>query len=160
MLTMRSLLTFTVVAALLGCAANGPAFVPAPVPVHASKQALVYVYRPNALALGGRAASIHLDYLNVADLSRNGYTWLHAAAGSHRLMQTWPGDVSRKQVELPVVWEAGRTYYYRLSTGSAAEAPGMLITWTLAEVSAETALREIQAARHQPTFALPAVHAQ
>lgn len=143
------LLTFLL---LSGCAATGPAFTPAPHPDANAKQALVYIYRSDTFAFGGRDAYFYVNGVNVADLSRNGYTWFHAPAGTHQLVQKWPIDVSRQSLEGKVEWIAGETYYYKLLTDSESSHPTLTLRWRLAAVSPGIAEAELRATKYQPAI--------
>lgn len=149
---MKTQLTLLATIVLSGCAATGPAFTPAP--VSNAKKALVYIYRVDSFALGGRDAYFYVDDQNVADLSRNGYTWFHAPAGKHELKQKWPVDVSLyKKLETSVNWESGHSYYYRFVTFSGESSyPTIKIHWHLSEVPAGVAMNEMQTSKLQEAF--------
>jgi hypothetical protein len=133
---------------LTGCAAMGPKFTQAPAPN--TDSALVYIYRNNSLAWGGRDAYFYVDDINIADLSRNGYTFFKVKPGVHKLKQKWPIDLTLglKKLELSAQWEAGKTYYYEFSTDAMANK----IYWTLQLTAESDAIGSIQATRLQPAF--------
>lgn len=152
-LNTRRLFTLAVISfTLAGCAATGPVYQPAPQP--GADQALVYIYRPNNFALGGRDAYFYVDGINVADLSRDGYTWFHVPAGPHTLMQKWPVDVSTfGKLEKSVNWQPGQTYHYQFVTDvGSGGVSGVVVKWTFSEVSAETARQEMVDKKLQPAF--------
>jgi hypothetical protein len=141
-----------VIALLSGCAAIGPDYSPAPPP--AADQALVYIYRIDNMALGGRDAYFYVDGVNVADLSRNGYTWFHVKAGTHGLKQAWPFDMSRRMQPLigAFDWKPGRTYFYRFEADGDFYLFVNHFRWTLLEVPAQQAQLEIADKKLQPAF--------
>ena len=149
---MKLLLVIFGALVLTGCAATGSAYTQAPQPQ--GNQSLVYIYRVDTFALGGRDAYFYVDGTNVADLSRNGYTWFHAPPGDHVLQQKWPIDVSMFQkIEAPVTWEAGKSYYYRFVTLGGDGRPGTItIRWQLSQVSESQAQQEMTNTKLQPAF--------
>jgi Protein of unknown function (DUF2846) len=150
---MKSHIAMFAALLLSACAASGPDFSTAPAPIPESKQSLVYIYRPDTFALGGRDAYFYVDGINISDLSRNGYTWFAAPAGKHVLTQKWPIDISiTDKLDLPVNWEPGKTYYYRFTTTATTGYPGLTIHWQFGRVTQEVALEEIQTTKLQPAF--------
>jgi hypothetical protein len=137
---------------MAGCAAMGTDYAQAPQPQ--ANQALVYIYRVDTYALGGRDAYFYVDGTNVADLSRNGYTWFHAPSGKHVLQQKWPIDVSMfKKLEIPANWEPGKAYYYKFVAFGGDSLPGTItIRWRLSEVSESQAQQELKDTKLQPSF--------
>ena len=136
---------------LSGCAATGQSYTEAPKPKET--EALVYIYRVDSFALGGRDAYFYVDGTNVADLTRNGYTWFHAPAGTHKLAQKWPIDVTfNSKMELPVTWEPGQTHYYRFIASMGAPGSMNLFEWELAQVVEEKAIAEMKNTKLQPAF--------
>ena len=94
-----------------------PGFRPAPTPKDG--YVLVYIYRNGAFARQGlKDAFLYLDDVNVADLSHNGYTWLHVPLGAYQVVQRWPLEIFPfrnpfiKDVAFIGHWTANRTYYY------------------------------------------------
>jgi hypothetical protein len=110
---MTRTLLIVALLSLAGCAANKPAFIIAPKPE--GNNALVYLYRSNADTNGDVRADFYLDNVNVANLERNEYTWMHIPAGKYVLHQKWAGDSADNQ-KVSVVMQAGNVYYYRLAT--------------------------------------------
>ena len=139
-------------ALLAGCAATGvPYTTPAPQP--GATDALVYIYRPDGDGLKLRDAYFYLDDVNIVDLSHKGYTWFHVPAGDYTIKQKWPADVTlgMKTLEIPVRWQAGGTYFYRLHT----RVDVVSLRWRLGQVPPEEAVRELPACRLQPATGLP-----
>lgn len=147
---MSRFLSLLAALCLCGCAAVGPSFEPAPAPD--GTKAVVYIYRLESFALGARDAYFYVNDQNVVDLSNNGYTWFSVPAGDYVLKQKWPINVTfgMKTLEMPVRWEGGKTYYYRLATGAGNAPVGISIRWTLSEPPASVAREEILKAKHQP----------
>ena len=152
---MKPLLLSILVLLLSGCAAIGSPYTPAPSPPE--NQSLVYIYRHNNFALGARDAYFYIDEINIADLSRNGYTWFYAPAGKHVLEQKWPIDVSMfSKLETSVNWEPGKTYYYQFFTTTGDALPGHItLQWQLSEVAKIQAEREMMETKLQPAFGAP-----
>jgi hypothetical protein len=147
----RAVLILTM-ALLSGCAAIGPQYAAAPPP--AQDQALVYIYRVNTMALGGRGADFYVDDVHVVDLRRNGYTWFHVKAGPHGLVQTWAADLAWKteKIAQAVDWDAGKTYFYRFDVTGEIAYGAMKWNWTLSEVPARQALLEMSDKKLQTAF--------
>jgi hypothetical protein len=82
----RSILILIVL--LSGCAATGPAYKAAEEP--SGGFALVYIYRPDSLTYGARAANFFLDDRSVAEIRSNGYSYFYVKPGTYRLRQKWP----------------------------------------------------------------------
>lgn len=133
---------------LSGCAAIGPAYSPAPSP--APDQSLVYIYRSNTMALGGRGADFYLDGVHVVDLRRNGYTWFHAKADRHALSQAWAPDLARTMAGVIryVDWKPGQTYFYRFEV----EGDIGVFRWRLTEIPARQAEAELADKSLQPAL--------
>lgn len=105
------------IVALSACAASGPIYSPAPAPK--ASDALVYIYRPNGFVLGGRDAYFQLDGKNVVHLSAAGYTRIYLQPGAYEMVQSWPIDlIGFKSLHVPLTVSAGKTYYYRFTTGT------------------------------------------
>jgi len=155
-MVIRKEIAALALAGLTGCAAIGPEYQAAPAP--GPDEALVYVYRTNSQALGARDAYLYVDEINIADISRSGYTWFHVPAGRHKLVQKWPIDVSAsKRIEMDVDWQAGKTYVYRLTTSMGSILPtglglSMTLNWQLYETSLENARPELFQTNYQPAF--------
>jgi len=139
-------------ALLAGCAATGAPYT-APAPPPGVNDALVYIYRPDSRALMLRDAYFYVDGVNIVDLGNRGYTWFHVPSGDYVFKQTWPADVTlgMKTIEIPVRWQAGGTYFYRLHT----TLDFMALRWRLGQVPPEEAVRELPACRLQPAAGLP-----
>ena len=92
-----------------------------------------------------RKAKFYVDSVHVADLNAKGYTWLHVPQGTHTLTQRWPIDTLTQTIGGPIRFVAGRTYFFRLTSGSNyAE-----MYWQLAEQPWNTAAAEIEECRYQ-----------
>lgn len=151
------LILLIVALALAGCAAaTGPLFQQASSPEPG--KALIYIYRPNSFVLSARTAYLHVNAKKVADLSTEGYTKILLEPGTYKLRQTWPFDlVGFRDLELPLVVEASKTYYYRFQSfaGGRAECPsgGFCYAWSLRQVTAADAMPEISQCRFQAAIA-------
>lgn len=138
---------------LSGCAATGPIYQAAPEPKESD--ALIYIYRPNSFALGGRDAYFYVDDVNIVDLSNEGYTWFHLPAGEYSLKQKWPLDVTlgTHTIEIKVKWLPHQKYYYRLNTnvgfGYQIGYSTIKYEWQLTEVPVEQAVGEISTCKLQ-----------
>lgn len=138
---------------LTACATQAPTDQAPPRPEANHHQALVLIYRANTLGLDTREASFHVGEIPVASLRRNSHTWFLAPTGEHRLTQNWPVDVPLAQsLQGTVEWQAGQTYYYKLSTESQLEDTRTTIRWRFASVSEETAEAELKSTRYVPAL--------
>jgi hypothetical protein len=155
--TKRSLIHYSrtwaillVTLVLASCAASGPLFQSASPPD--SGKALVYIYRPGGFALGARDAYFYVNDKNVADLSSEGYTHFSLDPGTYNIKQKWPMDlIGFKDLDLPLVVSANRTYFYRFFSGIADSCPydKICFKWSLQQVTESAAKTEISKCRYQ-----------
>lgn len=142
---------------LVGCAATGPTYQAASSP--SSDAALIYIYRPDSLTYGARAAHFFVDDKSVANVNSNGYSYFYITPGSYRLRQKWPGLLSDsgddRELNIPISVNAGSTYFYRFETWSSDN----LFTyngitykqnWRLSEVTPSQAQSQIVETKFQP----------
>ncbi len=99
----------SVVVFLAGCAASGPAFVPAE-NVDIENKALIYVYRPDSLAGGNVTPRIYIDEIDKGLLKNNGYLVCSIRSGT-RMIEATSWGAKRLTMYLDVI--AGREYYIR-----------------------------------------------
>lgn len=148
---MKSLAAILSALILSACATQTPTNAPPPRPEANSHQALVVIYRANTPGLDARDASFHVDDTPVASLRRNSHTWFLAPVGEHHLTQNWPVDVPLAQsLQGSVDWQAGQTYYYKLSTESELVDTRVTIRWRFASVPEEMAQAELKSTRYVP----------
>lgn len=138
-----------------GCASMGSLWETSPqpslqpvVPEPTTTDALIYIYRPTALANGAQDAYFYVDGINIADVSNGRYTWFYAPAGEHTLKQKWFGLFLVRGLELKTNWLPGQTYFYRFDLSTI-----LIANYSqLSEIPAEQAKSEISCCRHQPAF--------
>lgn len=152
----RYLLLACAVSALAACAATGPLFTPSDVPGGA---ALLYVYRPDSQALGGRTAAIEVDGRRAVGLKNNGYAVIRLAPGTYEITQRWDawlGDRSelREARSRRIEFTPDSMTCLRLTTQAvrdvgAGPAGGMGVSfaWQLMRVPVEDALPELSRTR-------------
>ena len=136
---------------LVGCAATGPTFSPAPVVDPDATN--VYIYRRTALALGGRAVYVFINDVNVFDLNSGGYSWVSLPAGDYKLTQKWGFDMLAKPLVLDIQVKPKQVRYFSFETnlcnGGYKE---ICLGWRLREESPEVGSAEIQKAKFQENF--------
>jgi hypothetical protein len=142
---------------LASCVAQGPAFTEAP---PSGSKSLIYIYRVKSFALSAETAGFDVDEKRVATLDPGGYTYFYAGPGRYELKQFWPLGLLTvtepglwQYIRQPLAVSAGETHYFRFGTavgGSSTYRPGIEIRWTLMEVPAEVARREIADEKFQP----------
>lgn len=152
-MTLSRLLSAAALLLLSACAATGPVFEPVAAP--ARGYAVVYVYRPDRAPVSEAPASLYIDNVRFASLWTNGYTVLHLPARQFTLRQDWPMVKDDAQtIRVPLALDAGGTYYYRLDfkrvPGPKERGLKMELQWTLAPMSKEEALQELQSAKLEP----------
>lgn len=108
--------------ASLGAAAiSTPAWASKPDPVMAPRppgpdEALFYVFRPWAFALGGRAVLIRFNGVKAIKLATEQYSWIYLKAGDYQAALT--GDLELGLLSPPrggaITLEGGRTYFNRI----------------------------------------------
>jgi hypothetical protein len=143
---------------LAACSATGPKFSAAAQPI--KNEALIYVYRPNALFYGAIQSHFYLDDNKVASLNKEGYTAFYVPSGAHIFKQHWTGmEYAHQTIKFPVELAPGETYYYRLTIGfegfnSAPAYRGVSAThkWVISRVPESEALSEIELTNYQPPF--------
>ena len=150
-----------VITVVSACSATGPVFSEAPGPK--KTDALVYIYRPDAIYYSGIQSHFYLNDVKVASLNKKGYTWFYAPKGDYALKQHWTGmdgenQIITRNIKLP---PEGRVFY-RLTIGLEdfrAQYPGFKAThsWVLSEVTESQALIEMRDTRFQPPFDLDKV---
>jgi hypothetical protein len=147
----RSLIVLVAIL-LAGCAASGLLYQPANSPP--KDFALVYIYRPDALAYGARAAHIFVDERHVLNVNSNGYSYFYIKSGSYRLRQKWPsliGGYDDGELNIPLSVQAGETYFYRFNTwvskSKGIPPPGVAVAlkihWQLSEMAYSQGTAEI-----------------
>ncbi|MFZ6646151.1 DUF2846 domain-containing protein [Undibacterium sp. TJN25] len=141
---------------LTGCAANGPAF--SPVKSAEKNSGLLYFYRENQFRAGGRTAYFYVNDVNVFDLDRNGYSWITLPAGTYRLKQKWPVDITTKAIEGDIEVRAGETQYFSFRVGSCRNPDhwesGRCFGWELRKEQEATGMTDIEDKKFQENFGL------
>lgn len=161
----KRLLPLIAAAMLTACvSAGGPQFVPAPKPT--SNDALVYIYRPDAMFYSGIRSHFYLDGARVASLNKNGYSAFYVPAGSYTLKQNWPGmDNEKQRITAPIEFKPGEVSYYRLTIGlkDFGMGPGVWASatheWAITKVPESEAEGEIMRTHYQPPADAPMIRA-
>lgn len=144
-------------ALLAGCAATGPTYQEASAPT--SDAALVYIYRPDSLTYGARAAQFFVDDKNVLDVNSNGYSYFYVSPGTYRLRQKWPGFIfgngDDRELNVPLTVKAGQTYFYRFETWSSDNTStyngiSYKLNWRVSEVGSSQAKSQLAETKYQP----------
>ena len=135
------------------CTAVGPAF--KPVERVDAKTTLVYIYREESFALGGRSAYFYINDINVFDLAPGGYSWVTLPSGIYKIKQKWPLDVSWKSIEITLEVKPGETRFYDFYTGACpVGSQPICIEWTLRSIPSDSGKRAILNKKFQPNFGL------
>lgn len=144
------------VALLGGCAATGPVF--RPMEKVEPGNGLVYVYRVDTFAGGGRSTPLYVEDVHVFDLKAGGYSWLSLPAGKYKLRQELPWNLVTKSNELVLDVRSGETSFYAVSTATGSCLTGQPscigICWTLRNVNAQVGRSEVADKRFQENTGL------
>lgn len=143
---------------LSACSATGPKFSVAAQPT--KNEALIYLYRPDALFYGGIQSHFYVDGNKVASLNKEGYSAFYLPPDAYMFKQHWTGmDNANDTVHFPVELKPGETRYYRLTIALESfgiEPGGQFISashkWIITNVPEPEALNEIGLTMYQPPF--------
>lgn len=135
-----------------GCSASGPIFSEAPPP--GKTDALVYVYRPDAMFYSGIQSHFYLDDVNIVSLNKNGYSWFLVPAGAYSFKQHWSGMKAQSQtISFPAEFHSGQKKFFRLNIGIAGTGyKSVTHGWVVTEVPEAQALQEMRELRFQAPF--------
>ncbi len=151
---LRAICAQVIVVALLGgCAATGPVF--RPVEKVNQGDGLIYVYRADAFAGGGRSTPVYVDDVHVFDLRAGGYSWFSVPAGRYKLRQDLPWDLVTQSNELVLDVRPGETSFYSVSTEVGdCKIASKCIRWILRNVNGHVGQSEIEDKRFQENAGL------
>lgn len=161
---IKGFLLALAIIAITGCSATGPVFSEAPAPK--KSEALVYIYRPDAIYYSGIQSHFYLNDVKVASLNKEGYTWFYVPAGEYVLKQHWTGMEGENQIiTRSIKLSPEGKVFYRITIGLQdfrSEYQGFKAThrWALTEVPEPRALIEMRDTRFQPPFDLDKAVAQ
>ena len=158
---LRQALVTLVVAFLAGCTATGPAYQAAPAPER--DQALLYIYRPESMALGARTASFRIGGVHLGELLSGGYTRVYLKPGYYKVAQEWNAwafdmqNMSRT-LEIGIEIEPGETGYVEFNTEITTVGGMRMFRWVLRAVppaQAKAKLSECRYTAHGVAFRAP-----
>lgn len=135
--------------ALSGCATTskgGAAFTEASVE---PGKALVYVYRHDSVS-GEFTPMVTISGAGSFDLPNLGYAALNVAPGNHRIETNWGRLSQLAPTSNSVNFEAGRTYYVRVSSGTHDGALGKSVVFYMSDKTSVQVVERDEAMKSLP----------
>ena len=134
---------------LSGCAATskgGAAFTEASAE---PGKALVYIYRHDSVS-GEFTPMVTVSGARSFDLPNLGYAALNVAPGSRRIETDWGKRSQLAPNSTPVNFEAGRTYYVRVSSGTDDAALGKAVVFYMSDKTSVSVVERDEAMKSLP----------
>lgn len=135
-----------------GCSATGPIY--KPVEATDGNQSVIYVYRTDSHTMVARKAYFEIDGSPSGTLSNNGYMYIVAPPGRHKISQNWTrwlfdDSTLQKMLEIEVNSYSSKPIFIELAPESSTNRTTLTIKWVLKQVHESVGAEKIKSCRLQ-----------